>query len=449
MICEQIRRGIVPGLLMVYAVCVIGGCGRTSTAGAPATAVAKEAAKPTYATEVAKLNAAIEHGLGLKASQPDNNLIPLEVVSLYQERARLTGSYDDYAKAETLLASLSSGPKLSVSQCMAGARLHYTLHRLTKASALLDSCAATAEASEVAALRADIALYTGRYRDAERTYRGLVNDVGITPHYVRLGLLKKWVGGPGEAAAFLEAAERRYHGSSPTMRAWLKLQRGLVALDRGRFDEALAMYRLAEDALEGWWLIDEHIAEVQLLTGNTTEAKRIYESVIERTGGPEFMDALAAIEQQLGNVEQASKLTARARSIYTERLRSFPEAAAGHALDHFLRNQADAEQVLTLAQKNYQTRPYGESAIGLAKAWIMVGKSERAKPLIEAQLANGWDTAQAWWLLSEVQQQLRGDAEAARARAEALRRNPQSEKMYAHTGGINVTGQTIRVSDKR
>ena len=79
----------------------------------------------------------------------------------------------------------------------------------------------------------------------------------------------------------------------------------------------------------------------------------------------------------------------------------------------------------------------------------MVGKPERAKPLIEAQLANGWDTAQAWWLLSEVQQQLRGDAEAARARAEALRRNPQSEKMYAFAMGIDGAEQTIRVSEKR
>ena len=220
------------------------------------------------------------------------------------------------------------------------------------------------------------------------------------------------------------------------MRAWLKLQRGLVALDRGRFDEALAMYRLAEDALDGWWLVDEHIAEVHLLNGNIAEAKRIYESVIERTGGPEYMDALAKIEQQLGNADRAGKLTAQARSIYTERLRAFPEAAAGHALDHFLKSQADAVQALALAQKNYQTRAFGESAIALAKAWIMSGKPERAKPLIEAQLASGWDTAESWWILSEVQLQLSGDAQAARARAEALRRNPHSEKMYGFTVGV-------------
>ena len=433
MIGVQFRLGILPGLLTI---CLVSGCEKTNFGVVPSAAPTREAVKPAYATEVIKLTAAIEHGLSLNVRQPDNTLVPLEVVSLYQERARLTGSYDDYAKAEALLASLSNGPKLSGSQCMAQARLHFTLHRLSQASAMLDGCGATAEPSELAALRADIALYSGRYRDAERVYRDLVNDVGITPHFVRLGLLKKWVGAPGEAAALLEAAERRYHGGSPTMHAWLKLQRGLLALERGRFDEALAMYRLAEDALNGWWLIDEHIAEVHLLNGNIPEAKRIYQSVVERTGGPEFMDALAKIEQQLGNADQARKLTAKARSIYTERLRAFPEAAAGHALDHFLKSQADAVQALALAQKNYQTRAFGESAIALAKAWIMSGKPERAKPLIEAQLASGWDTAESWWILSEVQLQLSGDAQAARARAEALRRNPHSEKMYGFTVGV-------------
>ena len=433
MIYERFRPGILPGLLIV---CLVSGCGKTDSGVVPAAAAARVAVTPAYATEVTKLTAAIDHGLSLSVRQPDNTLVPLEVVSLYQERARLTGSYDDYAKAEALLASLSSGPKLSVSHCMAQARLHFTLHRLKQAKTKLEDCGATAEPSELAALHADIALYSGRYHDAERTYRALVNDVGITPHFVRLGLLKKWVGSPGEAAALLEAAERRYHGSSPTMRAWLKLQRGLLALERGRFDEALAMYRLAEDALHGWWLIDEHIAEVHLLNGKIAEAKRIYESVVKRTGSPEFMDALAQIEQQLGNADQASKLTAQARSIYTERLRAFPEAAAGHALDHFLKSQADAAQALALAQKNYQTRPFGESAIALAKAWIMSGKPERAKPLIEAQLASGWDTAEAWWILSEVQLQLRGNAQAARAREAALQRNPHSEKMYGFSAGV-------------
>lgn len=387
--------------------------------------------KPTYSGELAKLTAGIEHGIALAARQSGDSLIPLEVVSLYQERARLTGNYDDYAKAEALLASLASAPAPSASLCLARARLHYTLHRLQQASDALATCPATAEPTETAAIRADIALYSGRYREAETTYRALVNQSGLTQHYVRLALFKKWTGAPGEAAAFLEAAEKRFHAGSPTMHAWLKLQRGLVAFERGRFDEALAMYRLAADALEGWWLVDEHIAEVQLLNGKMQEAKQLYESVVNRTGSPEFMDALAAIEHQQGNHDSAQKLHVKARAIYEKRLAAFPEASAGHALDHFLRDRADMTRALLLAKQNFETRPYGESAIALAKAWMLAGKPERAAALIDAQLSSGWDTAEAYWILAEARHKLGELPRADRAKAEALRRNAHSEKMYA------------------
>ena len=428
-----------PGLwLGVMSCCLLAAsCDKVKTgSSAPAAAKAMVSpAKPTYARELENLDAGIRHGVALAAKQTGDTLLPLQVVALYQERARLTGNYDDYAKAEALLATLTAGPNPSAAVCLAQAKLHYTLHRLQQAGAALDGCTATADAAEVAASRADLALYGGRYRAAEDAYRALVNGSGNFGHYVRLGLLKKWQGSPGEAAALIEAAEKRYHAGAPIMLAWLKLQRGLVALDRGRFDEALAMYRLAADALDGWWLIDEHIAEVLLLTGKTQEAKKLYENIIERTGNPEFMDALAAIERADGKVDNAQTLTRKARAIYEQRLAAFPEAAAGHALDHFLQDPADAERALALAQKNFDARPYGESSIALAKAWMLAGKPERAVALIEAQLANGWDTAQAYWVLAEALQKSGKPQRADQAKAEALRRNPHSEKMYAYASG--------------
>ena len=425
-------------VLGFFLCCLLAACDGAKPAASPVAAAAKKPTAPTYAAELQKLDAGIEHGISLSAKQTGDTLLQLQVVSLYQERARLTGSYDDYVKAATLLATLPAGPKPSASRCFAEARLHYTLHRLTQAATALDSCPASVEPTEMASLRADLALYSGRYREAENIYRALVNEPGIPPNFVRLGLLKKWLGSPGEAAALLEAAEKRYHAGAPTMHAWLKLQRGLVALDRGRFDEALAMYRLASDALDGWWLIDEHIAEVLHLSGKTPEAKQLYEKIIERTGNPEFMDALAVIERELGNNENANKLRLKARAIYEQRLITFPEAAAGHALDHYLLDPADAKLALSLAQKNFETRPYGESAIALAKAWMLSGKPERAVPIIESELAKGWDTAQAYWILGEAQHQ-RGQVQLAeQAKEQARRRNPHSEKMYAYAAGATT-----------
>lgn len=387
----------------------------------------------TYESELGSLNAGIEAAIQLSAKQPNDGLLPLELVSLYVERARLTGNYDDYRQAESVLAAEEKRAGKSSQAGLARANLHYTLHRLKLASAALDGAPSTADKAEIAALRGDIAFYTGHYREAESIYRALVNQVGSSPQYIRLALFKTKMGSPGEAAAFWEAAEKRYHGVSATRKAWMKLQRGLIALDRGRFDEALAMYRLAAEALPGWWLIDEHIAEIKRLSGDTRSAKTLYESVIRKTGSPEYMDALAAIEFNEGNHEGARKLRQQARLIYEERLARFPEAAAGHALAHFLQDAGNPQRALALAQMNFNTRPYGDAAIALARAWLLNGKPKRAISLLEGQLSSGWDTAELYWILAEAWKNLGQQQRAAQAKSEALRRNPESERMYPLT----------------
>ena len=101
-------------------------------------------------------------------------------------------------------------------------------------------------------------------------------------------------------------------------------------------------------------------------------------------------------------------------------------------MNHYLENQADARQALTLAQRNFDTRPYGESAIALAKAWMLNGEADRAVSLIDAQLSKGWDTAEAYWILGQALRKRGQQARADQATQEAQRRNPHSEKMYAY-----------------
>lgn len=387
-------------------------------------------ATASYSAELKKVDAAIAHGLELAQRQPDNSLIPLEVVGLYLERARLTGHYDDHSKAETMLSRLA-GAGSGAATCLASARLHFTLHRLVRANRALQNCPATLDNAEVAALQADISLYQGQYRRAEAAYRALVNDVGLAPHYARLALLRKWLGAPGEAAALLEAAEKRYHGGSPVMLAWLKLQRGQLAMDRGRLDEAMALFTLASDAMPGWWLVDEHIAEVQQLLGNSARSRRLYEDVAARTDAPEFLDALADIEIHAGNAKRARQLIDRAGALHEQRMAAYPEAAAGHMVAHFLKYSAEPGRVLQVAQRNFDARPYGEAAIALAQANLLAGRPEAAVTLVNAQLAQGWDTAQAYWVLARALTRLGRDQQAEAAQAEALRRNALAATMYA------------------
>jgi predicted Zn-dependent protease len=424
------REWLAPGLVLGAALALVAGCDAQKGAKvAPPPAAAAPVAK-TYERERRDLDEAIERGVSLAASRPDDGLLPLEVVALHLERARLTGDYADYGRAREKLDARPPSAGTAAAHCLLRARLDYTLHRLKPARDRLAACPAGNDASEVAGLAADIAMYTGRYREAEATYRALVNQVGAPSHFVRLALLRARTGSPAEAAALIEAAERRFHGTSGTMKAWLRLQRGLVALDRGRLDEALALYRQAGDLLPGWWLVDEHVAEVLALQGEKKAARDLYVSVVERTGAPEFLDALAALEAQAGDTGVAAKRRGEARALYERRLAEYPEAAAGHALDHFLADAADAPRALALARANHAARPYGESSIALAKAWLLSGEAARARALIEGELAKGWDTPEAHWVLAEALGKLGQKAPEAAARAAAIARNPLAGSLY-------------------
>lgn len=387
-------------------------------------------AKPIdYPRETAALDGAIDNAIRFIGQQPDNTLAAVETVSMYIERARLTGNYDDYRKAAALLdTAIARGNKASF-PCIAQAKLDYALHRLQAATVALAACPSTADPVEMAGLAGDIAFYTGRYKEAEERYRALVNQVGSSHQYIRLALLRNKTGSPGEAAALLEAAEKRYHGVSATTKAWLKMQRGLIAWDRGRLDEAVALYNLAADELPGWWLIDEQIAEAKRLAGDSAGARTLYESIIRRSGQPEHMDELARLLREGATPEAATEWIKRAEALYRERLAAFPEASVGHAVDHFLQFGTPAE-ALALARRNAELRPYGDAQIALAAALFRAGQAGAAAELIARVEASGWNTAQLHAIAAQINAGLgrRAAADAQRARAVAI--NPYAMRLY-------------------
>ena len=422
-------RASFAAALAAAALPLVAGCEPPKTGqGKPAPG---RAAGVTYETLLADTNAAIASTEATLKDPLDSALVPLELVGVYADRARLTGGYDDYAKAEALLARLE--PKFGRTDdfCLAEARLQYSLHRLAQAKAALDGCPRIAGSVEDLRIRADIAFHTGRYKEAGTVYRALVNQVGTPQTYIQLALYSAKTGAPGEAAAFMEAAEKRYLGRSALQHSWFALQRGLIELDRGRYEEARALFALADERLPGYWLNEEHLAEAAGLMGDTATEKRLLQTVIRKTEAPEYLDALGALEAEAGNAAAAKPLFDRAEAIYAARAKRFPEAIAGHALDHYLDAARQPAKALSLAEANFRNRSYGDAAIALAKAYLLNDRPKDAVRLLEQELAKGWDTAETWWILS-VAAQAAGDMARARAAAlEARRRNPHSAAQYA------------------
>jgi tetratricopeptide (TPR) repeat protein len=231
------------------------------------------------------------------------------------------------------------------------------------------------------------------------------------------------MGAPAEAEHFFDRSERELQSPTAQVRAYHELQRGILDLERGRLDDALAHFRRADRVFPGHWLIEEHIAEVATLQGRLDEAEAMYRDIVRRTGHPEFMDALAGIAAERGDAAARDAWSRRAAAVWRQRLAQFPEAAYGHAIDHCL-DKGDRACALSLAERNHQARPYGDAKVKLAQALLLNGRLDEARRMIDTALASPWRTADLHKVASDIYAAGGERAEAARQLAAARSINP-------------------------
>lgn len=372
----------------------------------PATPYSTDGLPHSYDEAMARTKVAVANASAAAASAPDQWLMHEILASEYLAKAQLSGSYDDYAAAERALddafkvAVTGSGPH------MVRASLEFTMHRLAGAEQQLDAIDRyvvppdLAERAEIAAMRGDIAFYRGQYSQALAHYDQADALVPNATSF-RRAIHAARIGNPDRALAYFTQAESAYRSPSPQTRAYFALQRGIVQLDRGKLNEAMEHFRSADRLFPGRWLIEEHIAEVLTLTGKKTEAEALYRDIIRRTGHPEFIDALAGIAAAKGETATAARLYAQSSALWARRLKQFPEATYGHAIDHCIAKK-DWPCALDLAQKNHQARPFGEAKIALARALLGSGRIGEARAMIETVLASPWRTTDLHRAASEI-----------------------------------------------
>lgn len=350
----------------------------------------------SYAEAIRRSDTAIANARKAAEAGADQWLMHEIHASELMARAQLSGDYRDYAAAEAALdkafavAVKGSGPH------MMRAALDFSMHRLAGAEAQLAATDAYAvppdpgERAEIAAMRGDIAFYRGDYDQAWALYDEADRLVPGSANF-RRAIFAARTCKVDLADAYLAEAEKGYRSPTPQTRSYMQLQRGILDLDRGRLDDAMVHFREADRLFPGRWLIEEHIAEVLTLQGRAGQAEKLYRDIVKRTGHPEFIDALAAIVEARGDRAEAQRLYARSSSIWAERLKLFPEATYGHAIDHCMAKR-DWPCALRLAQANHQARPYGEAKIKLAAALLANRRTDEARAIIDTVLTSRWRT---------------------------------------------------------
>jgi tetratricopeptide (TPR) repeat protein len=299
--------------------------------------VAVPAASPmTYDREVARLTEGVESLRERAAARPASWLERERLAGALIERGRVTGSFDDWAAAEAALDEAFAGAPEGAGPFLTRARLDFTLHRFDRVEAslvaeerrlLLDDPARAG----ILALRADVLLQQGRTAEAVAGFEAALALHEAPDCLARLALAERKAKNAVRAEALYREAQAKDHGAPAWARAWLHLQLGLLDLDAGRPDDALAHYADAEAELSGWWLVDEHMAQALAAVGRSEEAARLYAGVAERTGRPAPMNALAALERKFRDFDEAKRWTERAHRAEHEVAARFPEAAHGHS----------------------------------------------------------------------------------------------------------------------
>ena len=353
------------------------------------------------------------------------------LAAVYLERAQLTGNFNDYVAAHDAidqafeLAESGAGPFLTSS------RLNFTTHRLPQAledlTALENAILIDEQTKQhVKGMRADIHLQQGEYATAHELYRDLEDEQQSVESAVRLAFYFAAKGRKETADTWLETASARAEMADAHIRGWLKLQHGILDLHRGNLDEARAHYEEGLAIFPDYWLIEEHIAEIDALQGNVHIAEKSYRDLIERTNSPLFMIALSEIldsRPTSDEQEEAAGWIKKAENAYKTQLDQLPEVVAGHALDFFI-DTAEPEFTVLLAERNYSLRPNGEAAVQLIQSYLNSGEIEKAKPILDRTLQSGYSSADLHKAASDLYEEFSYFKKANHHHAIAVAMNP-------------------------
>lgn len=345
------------------------------------------------------------------------------LANTYRERALFTGTTMDLARAEEALARSFAVAGPGAGPFLSRARLQASLHRFAAAEADLtlaegEIALDVREAAGIAALRATIAFQNGRYAQAFAAWERSLNLFPTPTAMFALADAQACTSEPASAAELMHRARLMVDERDPRTAAWLAAQQGIFELDRGCWAAATADFAAAERILPGWWFTAAQRADLLVRSGAHEPAIVLYTQLVQRTGKPELMDALASELRLMGRESAAQAWSTIAGLAYEDLLQRQPEAAYGHALDHFLGVATEPVRLVDIAEKNYRLRPGGEATLKLAHAYFLGQRLPQAVATIEKVLATPYSTAAVHRLAAEI---FTAHGDALRAAAEITR----------------------------
>ena len=360
------------------------------------------------------------------AKTPTGSSALSELAAWHMEQQLLDG---DPTHADKALAALdtavAASPKLSVLRLRRAGVLGH-LHRFADAQADLE-IALKADPTDPSVRRALGKVLENRGRYAEAKPHLAVAP--SRPTYRDLGEQAAKIFKTGDverADKTLRIAAATYRDVHPIPLAWIDLQRGLLRLRTGRWAEAKTFFEAAYNRLPQYFLVAEHLAEVEAKLGNHARALALYDDVVKQTRLPEFMAARAGVLADMGRAAEAEAALAQADARWDAILKAHGTAYAAHAVGFWLDDRPNPEKARLWADTNLKLRRDADSLLMAARAHAATKDLDGARTLLEEALPNGPDVDEFHADVAAVYRALGEPAKAAAALARAKALNPKT-----------------------
>jgi tetratricopeptide (TPR) repeat protein len=346
--------------------------------------------------------AGVEHALASEGGAAER-------LRLLHRRALLSGSADAYRELEAALRAAPDDPDVPVYL----AQLCLQLHRLPEAEELL---ATLGDRPEAWGLRADLAQQRCRYEEARALTEAALERERSWEALARLAHLRALAGDlAGADALYAEAADEI---TVREMRAyaWVELNRGRLDLAAGRLGDAEAHYDRAGRAYSGWWLVDEHRAELLAAQGRNADAIALYRALLARSPRPELEHALGDLYAFAGRAAEARAHHERALAGYLASAERGEVHLFHHIASFYADVRQDGERALAWALRDLELRPGPATYDAVAWAHLRAGRLDEARAAIERALAFPVEDAHVLAHAARISVALGRHDEAARLR---------------------------------
>ena len=307
----------------------------------------------------------------------------------------------------------------------------FKLHKLAEVAAALRAAPSVHDSDEGRLIRADLDFQHGHYQAAERCYLEVLKHERSWGALARLAHLRSKMGDSTGADDLYEEAQDQLTAKEMRAYAWLEVQRGFLDFARGRHGEAQLHYGRADKTYPGYWLVDEHIAELLGAEGRYDEAVGILERIISIVDRPDLDQAIGELYEFAGQGRPAVYWKERALSAYLDSAQRGEVHYYHHLVDYYTDVEEDGGEAVKWAYKDLQLRENFATQAALAWALYRDGRFSEARHWIDRALASGVVNARLYFCAGDIHSA--GDTIRSRElRERALKLNPDVAGFHIH-----------------